>query len=281
VPLSTKMSTDTSLISFKAISTFINELVEVFGEEQHQLKLYARLISKTTIAHDVAIKKHVEAFRKFCTENREAFLKSDASLLSDPFIVYSDNVKIDMKEIFAKADKSTSKVIWKHLLTISAIVDPSGEARRILKESNTQGAETDFLTNIIEKIEEHVDPNANPMEAISSIMASGIFTDLIGGMGNGLQNGTLDIGKLMGTVQKMVTTLTPPSQDGGASGGGMPPLDLQAMMKMMAPPGDGSASAPQVPDLMSMLGPLMSSLNVNANPAPESDVKIEEVDKVD
>jgi len=267
------MSTDTSLISFKAISTFINELVEVFGDEQHQLKLYARLISKTTLSHDVAIKKHVEAFRKFCVDNRESFLTSDSSLFVDPYIVYSDNVKIDMKEIFEKSDKGTAKVIWKHLLTISAIVDPSGEARRILKESNVQGAETDFLTNIIEKIEEHVDPNSNPMEAISSIMSSGIFTDLIGGMGNGLQNGTLDIGKLMGTVQKMVTTLTPPSPDG--TPGAMPPLDLQSMMKMMMPqtPSEDGTPTSQQPDLMAMLGPLMSSLNVNPNPASDTTEK--------
>lgn len=279
------MSTDTSLISFKAISSFINELVDVFGDEHHSLKLYARLISKTTISHDVAINKHLQAFRKFCVDNREAFLKSDSSLLVDPLIVYSENVKIDIQAIFLKADKSTSKVIWKHLLTISALVDPSGEARRILKESNAEGAETDFLSNIIGKIEEHVDPNANPMEAITSIMSSGIFTDLIGGMGSGLQNGTLDIGKLMGTVQKMVTTLSPQSQDGG---NGMPPLDLQAMMKMMSPNSQGDSAdrnSPQVPDLMSMLGPLMSSLNVNnpqtRSPTPTETEKLDDVSSVD
>jgi hypothetical protein len=270
---------DTSLISFKAISTFINELVEVFGDDQHQLKLYARLISKTTIAHDTAIKKHVEAFRKFCINNRDSFLKSDHSLFVDPYIVYSDNVKVDMKEIFEKSDKSTSKVIWKHLLTISALVDPSGEARRILKESNIQGAETDFLSNIIGKIEDHVDPNSNPMEAISSIMNSGIFSELIGGMGSGLQNGTLDISKLMGTVQKMVSTLSPPSENGT-----MPPLDLSSMMKLMTPqnaPENGSAPQ-QTPDLMALLGPLMSSLNVNQNNSSNDDKPVpDEVSNVD
>ena len=54
----------------------------------------------------------------------------------------------------------------------------------------------DFLTNIIEKVEQNVSPNDNPMEAISSIMKSGIFQELITGMGSGLQNGTLDLNKL-------------------------------------------------------------------------------------
>ena len=55
------------------------------------------------------------------------------------------------------------------------------------------------------------------MEAVSSIMQSGIFTELVGGMGSGLEDGTLDLGKLMGSVQKMVTTLN--EEHGGGENG--------------------------------------------------------------
>jgi hypothetical protein len=269
------MPSDTSLLSFKAISDFINDLLEVFGDEQRSLQLYARLIAKTTIAHENAISRHANAFRKFCVDNREAFLSSDDSLIVNKYIEYSENVRIDMADIFSKSDKETKKAIWKHLLTIFAIVDPSGEARRILKDSSTSAAsatETDFLTDIIGKIEKHVDPNANPMEAITSIMSSGVFTDLIGGMGAGLQNGTLDMNKLMGTVQKMVSTISPPSDNNSAS---MPPLDLASMMKMVMPPtssgeGDG-ASVPPI-DLNAMMKMMMPPASGEAGGPPALDL---------
>ena len=95
-----------------------------------------------------------------------------------------------MNIIFSDADRETSAIIWKHLLTISALVDPTGKAKQLLKEAskkNNNGLEANFLTNIIEKVEENVDPDANPMEAVTSIMQSGVFQELVTGMGEGLQ----------------------------------------------------------------------------------------------
>ena len=103
-------------------------------------------------------------------------------------------------------------------------VDPSGEARQILKQVKSQGNEVDFLSDMIGKIEKNVDSNANPMEAISSMMSSGIFNDLIGGMGSGIEDGSLDLGKLMGTVQKMVSKMSPETES---------TLDVEGMMNTM------------------------------------------------
>ena len=202
---------DTSLVSFKAISNFTTSLEEVFGKDQRSLKLYVHLINKTTLSHEKAISKHIEAFRTFCTANRDALEHKDASKLVVTKISYSERVYINFSRIFNSADKDTSEVIWKHLLTIAALVDPTGKARQILKDTAKNGSgpalEANFLSDIIGKVEEHVDPNANPMEAVASIMKSGVFAELVGGMGNGLQDGSLDLGKLMGTVQNMVTSL--------------------------------------------------------------------------
>ena len=68
------MSSDTSLVCFKAISNFTFELVELFSKQQRSLKLYGRLINKTTIVHDKSIKKHIDAFRSFCITNRDAIM---------------------------------------------------------------------------------------------------------------------------------------------------------------------------------------------------------------
>lgn len=205
---------DNSLIAFKAISNFTSELGELFGKRQKSLRLYCRLIEKTTISNDKPILKHIGAFRKFCVENKDSIMKKETSFSSTPSISYSDNVYINMKDIFKLVDddddNDTRHAIWNHLLTIMALVDPSSNAKEILKKSiDSEGNESKFLTDIVSKVESVVDPNtSNPMEAVSSLMSSGVFTDLLGSMSSGINNGELDLGKLMGVVQSMAGNLS-------------------------------------------------------------------------
>ena len=90
------MSSDTSLVCFKAISNFTFELVELFSKQQRSLKLYGRLINKTTIVHDKSIKKHIDAFRSFCITNRDAIMNKSVDKLNMNKISYSQRVFIDM-----------------------------------------------------------------------------------------------------------------------------------------------------------------------------------------
>jgi hypothetical protein len=259
-----KMPVDTSLITFKTISNFTNDLGEVFSEKHRPLKLYAHLINKTTLSHEKPIEKHIEGFRNFCIANRDAISNRSVSKLAKEKIIYSKRVYINMKEIFQMADAETSEVIWMHLLTISALVDPAGKAREILKEVSSKGGggqEINFLTDIISKVEANVKPNSNPMEAVSAIMQSGIFSELVSGMGNGLQDGSLDISKLVGTVQKMVTQL---SADAGDQEGGEQAMNMINTMMSSISAGANSPSndgTPQpMPDIASMLGPMMAMM---------------------
>ena len=259
---------DSNLLIFKAISNFTTCLSDVFGHEHRSLKLYAHLINKTQIAHEKPILKHIEAFRLFCVSNREAIEEKNHKNFKMNNITYSDRVYIDMTLIFDSADKETSAIIWKHLLTISALVDPTGKAKQLLKESTksgNNGTEANFLTDIIEKVEQNVDPNANPMEAVSSIMQSGVFQDLVSGMGEGLQNGDLDLSKLMGTVQSMVGNLNQdPNSENGSD-------DAMNMMNTMmaniqagqnAPDNNGEKQPmPDIGKLMNMVGPMLGALN--------------------
>jgi hypothetical protein len=250
------MSTDTSLITFKAISNFANELGEVFSDKHRPLKLYVHLINKTTLVDDEPIQKHINAFKSFCITNRDSIYTKSKKLTKDK-IFYSKRVFINMKDIFELSDAETTSTIWKHLLTISAIVDPAGKARDILKEEskNGSGDEINFLTNIISKVESNIKPDSSPVEAITSIMQSGIFNDLISGMGTGLQDGSLDLSKLMGTVQKMVTKI---SADAGDPDGGEKAMNM--ISTMMSGMNQDSANGTGQPDIMSMLGPLMSTM---------------------
>jgi len=227
---------DTLLISFKAICSFIKDLNEEFGKRQKSLALYSRLIEKTGIMHETPIKKHLEAFKSFCMYNREAIAKQDRHSILEPKIMYSERVYIDMNHIFSMAekDKETTEIIWKHILTISAILDPSNNAKKILQEhidkSKSKGSECkeeEFISSLIDKVEKSIDPSQvsdNPMQAISQMMSSGVITDLIGNMQSGLSSGDLDLNKLMGTVQGMM------SKVGGGNDTGMP--DLGGMMNM-------------------------------------------------
>ena len=224
-------STNNVLI-FKAISGFVKDLSDLYGKKQHSLNLYRRLIEKTSIIHEQAISRNIEIFRKFCIANREALQNTDNEKFEENIIRYSDKVFIDISDIFESADNDSRQAIWKHLLTISAFVDPGSNAKKMLKEMAAEsknkggtGKEEDFLSSIIQKVEGSIDSesaSANPMAAISSIMTSGIFTDLIGSMQNGIESGELNIEKMLGTVQSMLGGL---EKDAKTSG-----IDISSLM---------------------------------------------------
>ena len=280
------------LIAFKAISEFTKELGEIFTskDKNHSLKLYEHLLNKTTLTHDKAIKKHIEAFREFCVSNRDAIKSKNFSLLIKDKVVYSTRVFIDFTSIFKEADRETTAVIWKHLLTISALVDPAGKAKEILKNSSST-KEANFLSDIIEKVESNVNPNSNPLEAISSIMSSGVFNELITGMNSGIQNGDLDLGKLMGTVQTMCSTLTSDINNGNPPGGNDNPMNMiNSLMANMNTGGGTSGGVEGVPDLSnitSLLGPMLTTLNNNSVPpkrkidSPKNITVVTEIDSED
>ena len=259
------------LIAFKAISDFTKELCENFTsndkDKNHSLKLYEHLLNKTTLSHDKAIKKHIDAFRLFCIENRDAIKSRNPSLMTNNKVSYSTRVYIDFSNIFKDADKDTSNIIWKHLLTISALVDPAGKAKDILK-NNIDSKEASFLSDIINKVESNVNPNSNPLEAISSIMSSGVFTDLVAGMNTGIQNGELDLGKLMGTVQTMCSTLSSDIDKTSGNVSENPINMLSSLMSNMDNLGkkSGGSDMPDLSNLTSLLGPMLTTLNNNSSP---------------
>lgn len=231
---------NTSVLIFKAISGFISDLNIVFGSKHKSIALYNRLLEKTGLVNVGPIHKHIDCFRKFFITNKNAMEEKKAELFTDSKISYSDRVYVDVATVIRQSNPENVSIIWKHLLTIWGLVDPTSQARRILQESiqnsNGQDKESQFLSDIIEKVERTVGDQSNvdtsnPMAAVSSLMSSGVFTDLISGMQSGLSDGSLDIGKLMGSVQSMMGKMGGGGSGGG--GGGMP--DLSAMMSMMGP----------------------------------------------
>ena len=125
------------------------------------------------------------------------------------------------------------------------------------------------------KVENCIDPNAsNPLQAISTIMSSGLINELVNDMGQGIENGSLNLNSLMGTVQTMVSGM------GGASGGegapanplgGIDMTSITSMMQQMMSNGGTGGTPGEMPDMAGLLGTLMSSMggmNVPTTRAP-------------
>lgn len=256
-------STPTQIVSktqltFKAIKTFVNELNENFGASNHSLKLYHRLLEKTTDTHLQSIEKHIDAFRLFCLQNQEAILNKDLSKLNTEHqkVLYSTKVYIDIGSIFRSTDKETSEVIWKHLLTIYALIDPTAKAKEILKQS-TSGKEGDLFSKIFSKVEEHVSNNqtTNPLEFATSLLGSGVLNDIISDMDSGVKDGSLNLGKIIGSVENLVKSLP---NDGSATGN-INPNNILNMFQSLGLNSNTTNDA--LPDLSNInLGSILSTI---------------------
>ena len=254
------MAEDNSLIAFKAICNFISDVSAEIGAKYRKLRLYNKLISKTKISHDAAIHRHIELFRSFFFLNKESILERDASKICSPLISYSKNVEIDMNNIFELCDDDSKNVVWQHLLTILAILDPSCGAKKALKDvpKQEEGDESDFLNSMISKVEQKISPTStNPMEMVSSLMSSGLLTELMSGMSGGVSSGKLNMDKLMGSITNMVGDLEKQAGDD--------PMAKQAfgMINSMTMMMKGGAK-PDLTAMMSMMTSSMASMSTSA-----------------
>lgn len=216
-----------TLKSFSAINNFVNSLDELYGEDHHPLRQYQFVLGKTTLNHHKVIDKHLTAFREFSQNNRQEILQKDSNFV-DSKILYphigKTSVYIDMNEIFKLVEKESSKdreniknTIWKHLLTISAFVDPVAKATEVLRRETEKiredvSAESDLLSNIISQAETMAETMTegegeggvpDPSKMMGMLQSSGIMGDVLGK----LTTGEVDISKLMGMTLNMAQTL--------------------------------------------------------------------------
>lgn len=205
------VKTEDVIVLFKCIVDFIHCLREMFGKQQHSLELYDLLMEKTGIVHQEPIKKHITLFKNFVLENEAAILESNEEKMSLWKIEYSEKVYIDLKEIFSMCIREDKQVIWQHLLTLMAVLVPTSNAKNVLREKKSnENKEGDFLSNLINKVEKHVDPNTatDPAQMMSGILSSGLFSELMEDMNRGMADGDLDLTKMMGSLQGMLGNMS-------------------------------------------------------------------------
>ncbi len=260
---------------WEAIEEFIDDLADVFADkikkEYRCLGKYKYLVSRMTLSHKAAIDLHIEAFRKFCVGNREALKSNTVRKLTDGTIKFSDSCYIPVSDILAESDDDLKKAIWRHLHVLSARTDPEGKIKDAIIKEKLVGGEGNFLKDILTKAEACVDKdNDNPMAAIMSMMQGGVFTDLFNGMTQGTEDGSMDPSKLVKAAQGIIST----NVEG--AGGEDPMAAMTTMLgslmggeggeggdltKMFSGEGAGGGAPPNI---MNMLGPLMSQIGGGA-----------------
>jgi hypothetical protein len=218
---------NSELIAFKAISGFVMDLGNDLEQNIRGLALYVRLIEKTTLVDEVPIKRHIKAFREFCIANREMILNKDIDLCVVKDISYSDRVFIDLKRVVGMVSDDCIDDVWTHLLTISAVVDPAGNAMRKLEEmkkrSGSVTVEEDFLASLMSTVEQNIDLDTrDPGQAVASLLSSGAFAKIVESMHSGVENGTIDMGKLLSTVTQLAGESGMPGMPGMPGMSGIP-----------------------------------------------------------
>jgi hypothetical protein len=267
---------------FEKIVDFVSELNVAFGTIFHEVAAYNHLLSRTKISQKLIIRKHVELFREFCERNRDALLAKDFNKIISHKIIFSERAFLNLHTILSQPtiDSETSDTIWTHLLVISALVDPTVEVQEMLKKLKSSGSpEGEFLDNFFTRIQSVDTSNistSDPMTAASAILQSGVLNDLVGSIDKQVKDGSLDFGKLLGTVQTMLGSLSG-SPNGGFGGGDSNPLagmnmgGLGGMLNMMMSGGG--------------MGGMAEMLNQTATQSPNlgannSTQKLSEVDKM-
>lgn len=127
--------------TWNGITDFVLEMDRHFGKTQRSLSLYRRMVERTTYSsHFKFVTKHINEFKRFCRENKEAIFNGDESKLTSPKIVYSENVFIDMRSILEHAQSNVKSTIWKHLLVITHFIDPESGAKEVLLQINNRSS---------------------------------------------------------------------------------------------------------------------------------------------
>lgn len=202
---------ETEIKLFNQIVNFVGSLNDLYGETDESIALYNILLEKTGLVHKEPVRKHITLFTTFLTENEEVILNKEVGDLKNTVLEYSPKVYLDLKLIFQQSDEENTAILWQHLLALLAIVNPlSGAKDMILSQNSEPQVESNFISNIVKKVTDNIDENnsKDPAEMVNSILGSGIFTDLVQDMNNGIASGELDLSKMMGGLQSIMGDLS-------------------------------------------------------------------------
>lgn len=203
-------------VIFRAFKEFVSDLGHVYAEAHHSLALYDRLLEKTMYAkHRDAVSKHLAGLDMFCRANEQAILCRLKSFTGT--IRYSERVFIDLNQILSgDVDADTYASIFNHLVVLLVYINPTTESIEAAKrlrgndlnfDFTPENPEDELLAGVFQKVREVADKDAvsNPTQAISKLFSSGMVGSLTQAIENGAMNGSLDLSKIVKSVNKIVS----------------------------------------------------------------------------
>jgi len=297
------MSEESNLKTYTKILAFVKQLNDNFGSKYNNIHLYYKLLKKTKVSNQNAINKHNLIFKNFCIDNKDFIITKLTKNIKTDNINFSDKVYINIKQIFNESDNETKEVMFKHIQLISYLLTKDNDVKKCLMglpsddgktntvlELETEDNEKQFINGFVNKIEgAFKDKNYdNPLMATFDLLQSGIFSEVVGSMSKDISSGKLDINKLLGNVQGMVSELSKdinPSMQNTlnqtlqnmpniASEQNNQPFDMQGIMSMasnmMNGMGGGDGGPPNITNLLSSV--MGGGSNIPTQLSPNSDI---------
>jgi hypothetical protein len=218
---------------FKAIVSFVNDLWETFGSKKvNPFALYHRLLEHVQPNDEGAMMKFISGFDKFLLSHEKEIFENQLDKIPKGEKIYFNNNKdiyIDIQKYIFQSDDDSKTIICQHLSTISILRNPRKESMKkfeellsssksekggfSLKDFNIDENTTEgkFVKNIVEKAQTTMDSinTDNPMAAMAGIYKSGILTDLMEGIQDGLDSKKLNARKLFKTMKGALNALVP------------------------------------------------------------------------
>ncbi|MBL4898381.1 MAG: hypothetical protein JKX76_01910 [Colwellia sp.] len=208
------MLSDQEFFKFNRIVSFISAITEFYGTTNRNLFKYNHILQKTQISMHKPMMKQIAIFTEFCIQNSEQ-IEAKNSDFSEPEIMYSRKVIINMKEIIEASDVEHRQILWRHILYISAVFNPEGNAREILQRNKDAAQEekagrsnlrmegdtpeADFINRIVDSTANATDPQSMMKNVMNPSFIGGLFSDVI--------SGNIDPQKLVGLSMNLVGKL--------------------------------------------------------------------------
>jgi hypothetical protein len=199
----------------KAIDALLSDLCVNFKnkkiKDNTSLDMFSRLVKGLTKENTVGIQKVIESFNKF-------FLMYDPNqedifyeLPKGAMIKYSDRIYLNIQKFIYDSSEENKDAIVDHLIYISALLVPSEESQKKVKQSlkkkNENTPEGQFIKNVMKNTESimgDMDKNEvdNPATVIAKLASSGSLNQMVKGIQNGVENKQMDPRQILNVLHQ-------------------------------------------------------------------------------
>ncbi len=111
-----------NILTFKAIAGFVceaEEMCSLNNRSNQGLTQYARHLETVPVVNDGVIDMHIDAFRSFCSANRELIANGALHTSRARLVQFSEDLDFDAVKLLEDLDNN---FVYKHLASIASMV---------------------------------------------------------------------------------------------------------------------------------------------------------------